>query len=59
MGKIGTFFKEVRYEMQAVKWPNSETLRKNAIIVFTAIAIFTVFFMGIDFLTSSLLNLLP
>lgn len=59
MGKIGTFFKEVRYEMQAVKWPDNATLRKNAITVFTVIAIFTVFFMGIDFLTSSLLNLLP
>lgn len=59
MGKAGTFFKEVREEMRAVEWPSSQTLRKNTITVFTVIAIFTVFFMGIDFLTSTLLNLLP
>lgn len=59
MGKVGTFFKEVLEEMRLVEWPSNETLRKNTITVFTVIAIFIVFFMGIDFLTSTLLNLLP
>jgi len=59
MGKVGTFFKEVREEMQAVEWPDSQTLRKNTITVFVVLIIFTIFFLGIDFVTTTLLNLIP
>lgn len=58
MGKIGTFFKEVRDEMKAVTWPDSRSLRKNTITVFIMLAIFAVFFLGVDFLTTTGLNFL-
>lgn len=58
MGKVGTFFKEVREEMKKVSWPSGQTLRKNTVTVFVVIALFAVFFMGIDYITTSLLGLL-
>jgi len=58
MGKVGTFIKEVREEMKMVTWPNSQSLRKNTITVFIMIAIFAVFFLGVDYLTTTLLQLL-
>jgi len=58
MGKIKTFFGEVREEMQAVDWPSKKDLRKNTVTVLGVVAVFTVFFMGTDSVISSLLNLL-
>lgn len=58
MNKIGSFFKEVHQEMKAVDWADGQTLRKNTVTVFVVIALFAIFFMGIDYLTVTLLSLL-
>lgn len=58
MGKISTFFSEVKQEMQAVDWPSKKDLRKNTLTVVTVVAIFAAFFLGVDTAITSILGLL-
>lgn len=58
MGKVRTFFSEVKAEMQAVDWPNKQELRKNTITVIIVVAVFALFFLGVDSIIRWLLSLL-
>lgn len=44
MGKVGTFFKEVRHEMRETTWPTRKEMTKNTSAVFTVIILFAIFF---------------
>ncbi|WP_027108784.1 preprotein translocase subunit SecE [Lacticigenium naphthae] len=58
MSKIKNFLSEVKDEMLAVEWPKGKELRKNSLTVFTVVALFAVFFLGVDSAISALLGLL-
>lgn len=58
MSKIKNFFSEVKAEMKAVEWPTGKELRKNSLTVFSVVALFAVFFLGVDSAISTLLGLL-
>jgi preprotein translocase subunit SecE len=44
MSKVGSFFKEVRQEMQATSWPSGKEMRKNTASIFTVVILFALFF---------------
>ena len=44
MSKVGSFFKEVRYEMKETSWPTGEQMRKYTSAVFTVVILFALFF---------------
>lgn len=48
MGKVTTFFKEVKHEMQETTWPTAKEMRKNTISVFTIIFLFAMFFYATE-----------
>ncbi|WP_080147351.1 preprotein translocase subunit SecE [Marinilactibacillus piezotolerans] len=58
MGKIKTFFGEVKHELKETTWPSAKDMRKNILTVFGVVAFFSVFFYGTDSLLSFLLSLL-
>lgn len=44
MSKVGSFFKEVRKEMQATSWPSGKDMRKYTASIFTVVILFALFF---------------
>lgn len=44
MGKIGSFFKEVKHEMEETTWPSNKEMSKYTASVFTIIILFAMFF---------------
>lgn len=48
MKKIKGFFKGIKKESKAVRWPDGKTLFKNSIITVTLLVFFGLFFYALD-----------
>lgn len=44
MNKVGSFFKEVKEEMQETTWPTGKEMRKYTASIFTVVVLFALFF---------------
>lgn len=48
MNKVGSFFKEVREEMQETSWPTGKEMRKYTASIFTVVVLFALFFYATE-----------
>ncbi|RHW33884.1 preprotein translocase subunit SecE [Neobacillus notoginsengisoli] len=58
MQRVSKFFREIAREMRKVSWPRRAELTRYTITVITTVAIFAVFFAGIDLGISKLIRLI-
>lgn len=57
MKKIKTFFKGVKKETKAVRWPDKKSMVKNSVITVLMLVFFGLFFYGLDALFALLRGL--
>lgn len=57
MKKIKTFFKGVKKEAKAVRWPDKKSMVKNSVVTVLMLAFFGLFFYGLDALFALLRGL--
>lgn len=48
MNKVGSFFKEVKEEMQETTWPTGKEMRKYTASIFTVVVLFALFFYATE-----------
>lgn len=48
MKKIKTFFKDVKKELNKVKWPSKKNMVKYSVVTVVFIIFFTLFFTALD-----------
>ncbi|SFH57796.1 preprotein translocase subunit SecE [Pisciglobus halotolerans] len=58
MGKMKNFFSDVIHEMKVVTWPTKKEMSKHIPTVFSVVAFFAVFFFAVDYVLTTLLDLL-
>lgn len=58
MGKIKDFFSGVIKEMKIVSWPTKKEMSKYIPTVLSVVALFAVFFFVVDYILTTLLDLL-
>ena len=58
MGKIKDFFSGVIKEMKIVSWPTKNEMSKYIPTVLSVVALFAVFFFVVDYILTTLLDLL-
>ena len=60
MGKIFSFLKEARAELQKVTWPSWEEVNRSTVVVFIAVVLFTLFIyladVGISYIMTKVLG---
>lgn len=57
MNKVKTFLGEVKHELNETTWPTRQAMKKNTATVFGVMAFFGVFFYAVDFIITTILNL--
>lgn len=57
MKKIKTFFKGVKKEAIAVRWPDKKSMVKNSVVTVLMLVFFGLFFYGLDALFALLRGL--
>ncbi len=57
MKKIKSFFKGVKKEAKAVRWPDKKSMLKNSVITVLMLIFFGLFFYGLDALFALLRGL--
>lgn len=56
MNKVGSFFKEVKEEMQETTWPTGKEMRKYTASIFTVVVLFALFFYATELVIVWLLS---
>lgn len=57
MKKVKSFFKGVKKEAKAVRWPDKKSMLKNSVITVLMLIFFGLFFYGLDALFALLRGL--
>ena len=58
LGRVSTFFVEIREELKQVTWPSREELMGSALVVFVGVALLAGFISICDFMLSKAAQLL-
>ena len=54
--RLRQFLHEVRVEMDKVSWPSWQDVRSTTIVVIVTVALFGVFFLGTDYVSSKFIS---
>lgn len=57
-GRVGKFFRDTRSEFKKISWPSKKQVWNNTLIVLVTVLVFGVVVWGLDFVLSSLRDLM-
>jgi preprotein translocase subunit SecE len=58
IARIGTYFRDVRAEMNRVVWPNRAEVRNSSVVVIVTLIFFAVFIALTDLVVQQIINVL-